>query len=116
MPRLDRAVTLKLIDIEFGLSAARDRGERPPNGVALLAEATGIPRRTLSGAVYGSDQVADYRIVLIANALKVKTAVIKSRGDKDDEEAAEPQREQTAPPRRKNGSDDNRRPKRVHAA
>lgn len=112
MPRLDRAVTLKLIDLEFGLSAARDRGERPPNGVRLLSERTGIPRRTLSGAVHGGDQIADYRIVLIAKALDVKPSVVRA-GD-EAEEQPEPKKEKTGPDRRKNG--DKTGPKRLSGA
>jgi len=108
-------MTLKLIDIEFGLSAARDRGERPPNGVQLLADRTGIPRRTLSEAVHGRDQVADYRIVLIARALNVRPGVLKAGDDEDEKaepEKVEPKRETVGPPRRTNGKG----PKRAKAA
>jgi hypothetical protein len=117
MPRIDRAMTLKLIDVEFGISAAQDRGERPPNGVRLLSERTDIPRRTLSGIVYRGDQVAEYRIARIARALNVKPAVIirSDDDDEDEEEKPAPKRETTGPTPRRNGKDDKRGPKRVAA-
>jgi len=95
MPRLNRELTVKLIDVEFGLSAAIHRGEKPPNGIRLLSDRTDIPRRTLSGAVYCGDQIAEHRISRIARALNVKPDVLKSEDKKDDgpkEEKAHPDR------------------------
>lgn len=114
MPRLDRALTLKLIDIEFGLTAAKNRGERPPNGVLELAERTGIPRRTLSGAVHQGDQIADYRIVLIARALNVKPAALVAAGDEEKKDDG-PKEEKTHPDKRENGKG-GRGPKRATGA
>jgi transcriptional regulator with XRE-family HTH domain len=98
MPRLNRELTVKLIDVEFGLSAAIHRGEKPPNGVRVLSERTGIPRRTLSGAVYGGDQIAEHRIARIAHALNVKPDVLKAEEKKDG-----PKEEKTHPDKRGTG-------------
>lgn len=122
MPHLDREVVLKLLDAEFGITAARRRGEKPPNAVKLLAERTGLPRRTLSGAVHGRDQIADYRIVRIADALGVNPRALVRMSDPTPEEQPQPKPEEpkpkierTAPAKRRNGGSGTR-PPRVSAA
>lgn len=101
MPLLDRDLTLRLMDHQFGLSAAEARGEKPENGVRLLAELTGISRRTLSGIVHGRDPAKPYRVALIAKALGVKPGVLMADPPQPKPDPPAPKREPTAPPPRR---------------
>lgn len=102
MPLLDRDLTLRLMDHQFGLSAAEARGEKPENGVRLLAELTGISRRTLSGIVHGRDPAKPYRVALIAKALGVKPGVLMADPAPQPKPAPPaPKVEPVSPPRRK---------------
>lgn len=77
MPFLDRDLTLRLMQSQYGVATAVARGEKPPNAVRLLSQQTGIPRRSLSNVVHGHDPVAEWRLVRIADALGVKPDVLK---------------------------------------
>ncbi len=109
MPRLDKGITLHLIDRRYGLAAAQARGVRPPDGIRCLAEDTDLPLRTLRGAVSCGEHIADYRIARIAKALKVEPNVLIAADDPPPKpEPAKPPKPQpkvepVAPPGRRNG-------------
>lgn len=82
MPWLNRERTLRRIDEVYGVTAAIEAGVRPPNGMAELAEATGIQYDTLRNCANARQQIAAYRVTLIARALRVTSDWLTAEEEK----------------------------------
>lgn len=95
MPKLIRERALSQIDEVFGVTEAVNAGVQPPNGVQKLALATGIPYGTLRNAVGGSQELAPYRVVLVAKALKVVPGWLTGEEEKPGEPPAKTNKTET---------------------